>query len=127
MLARSIARCRPRITFPARHSVHTRLSLARQVRHYASPSSASPAAAPATSTAGMLAPFTSELDRIAPKFSLDGGRIRVLQTPAEFYETLKDKIGGAERRIFLSTLYIGKTETELVRLSQELNLSRCIC
>jgi hypothetical protein len=37
----------------------------------------------------MLMPFVSELDRIAPSFPIDGSQIRVLQTPAEFYETLK--------------------------------------
>ena len=68
-----------------------------------------------TSQAGMLAPFTTELDKIAPSFRVHGSQITVLQTPAEFYETLKDKIRKAEKRIFLSTLYIGKTETELVR------------
>lgn len=70
---------------------------------------------PATSSAGMLAPFVNELDRIAPSFKINGSQIRVLQTPTEFYETLKDKIRSAERRIFLSTLYIGKSEKELVR------------
>lgn len=62
----------------------------------------------------MLAPFVGELDRIAPSFRVHGSQIQVLQTPAEFYEALKDKIRGAERRIFLSTLYIGKSERELV-------------
>jgi CDP-diacylglycerol--glycerol-3-phosphate 3-phosphatidyltransferase len=65
----------------------------------------------------MLAPFTGELDRIAPSFRVSGSQIQVLQSPTEFYETLKDKIRNAERRIFLSTLYIGKSEKELVRLS----------
>jgi phosphatidylserine/phosphatidylglycerophosphate/cardiolipin synthase-like enzyme len=68
------------------------------------------------SSAGMLAPFVGELDRIAPSFKINGSQVRVLQSPAEFYETLKQKIQNAERRIFLSTLYIGKAEKELVRL-----------
>ncbi|KAL2132836.1 hypothetical protein VTI74DRAFT_3235 [Chaetomium olivicolor] len=71
------------------------------------------------SSAGMLAPFVGELDRIAPSFRINGSQIRVLQSPAEFYETLKDKIRNAERRIFLSTLYIGKSETELIATLQE--------
>jgi len=78
------------------------------------PSTGAPQGA-ATSSAGMLAPFVNELDKIAPSFKIDGSQIRVLQTPTEFYETLKDKIRTAERRIFLSTLYIGKSEKELVR------------
>jgi CDP-diacylglycerol--glycerol-3-phosphate 3-phosphatidyltransferase len=62
----------------------------------------------------MLAPFLGELDKIAPSFRINGSQIRILQTPVGFYETLKDKIQHAETRIFLSTLYIGKSETELV-------------
>jgi len=33
--------------------------------------------------------FTNELDRIAPRFEIHGSQIKVLRTPAEFYETLK--------------------------------------
>lgn len=56
--------------------------------------------------------------------------MQIIQTPAEFYETLKDRIKNAKRRIFLSTLYIGKTERELLdtlrdalRRNPELKLS----
>lgn len=38
---------------------------------------------------GALAPFVNELDRLAPSFDIRGEQIRVIQTPAEFYETLK--------------------------------------
>ncbi|KAK0629561.1 hypothetical protein B0T17DRAFT_486565 [Bombardia bombarda] len=72
-----------------------------------------------SSGAAMLAPFTNELDRIAPSFRINGSQVRVLQTPTEFYETLKDKIRQAETRIFLSTLYIGKSEKELITTLQE--------
>jgi len=90
-------------------------------------------------THGVLAPFTSELDKIAPSFQINGSQIEILKTPADFYETLKvwflirtistfhikaanygmtqTKIRTAKRRIFLSTLYIGKSERELVRPS----------
>ena len=37
----------------------------------------------------MLGAFTSELDRIAPKFEIEGSQIQILRTPSEFYETLK--------------------------------------
>ena len=37
----------------------------------------------------MLGAFTSELDRIAPKFEIRGSQIQILRTPSEFYETLK--------------------------------------
>ncbi|KHN98405.1 CDP-diacylglycerol-glycerol-3-phosphate 3-phosphatidyltransferase [Metarhizium album ARSEF 1941] len=63
---------------------------------------------------GILGPLVSELDRMAPSFDMRGEDIRVMRTPAEFYETLKGRILGAKRRIFLSTLYIGRTEKELI-------------
>lgn len=37
----------------------------------------------------MLGAFTSELDKIAPKFEIQGSQIQILRTPSEFYETLK--------------------------------------
>ncbi|KKA28623.1 hypothetical protein TD95_004985 [Thielaviopsis punctulata] len=63
---------------------------------------------------GSIAPFVAELDRIAPAFDINGADVRVIQAPAEFYQTLKDKIKGAKRRVFLATLYIGKTERDLI-------------
>ncbi|ETS76278.1 hypothetical protein PFICI_11665 [Pestalotiopsis fici W106-1] len=77
------------------------------------PASSTPAGS-TTNSVGMLAPFTNELDKIAPSFKIHGSQIQVIQTPTDFYETLKSKIRGAKRRIFLSTLYIGKTEKELI-------------
>lgn len=67
----------------------------------------------------MLAPFISELDKIAPSFPINGSQVRILETPAEFYDTLKAKIRTAKTRIFLSTLYIGKSERELIVTLQE--------
>ena len=37
----------------------------------------------------MLAPFTVELDKLAPSFKINGSQVKILQTPAEFYEALK--------------------------------------
>lgn len=37
----------------------------------------------------MLGAFTNELDKIAPKFEVEGSQIHVLRSPSEFYETLK--------------------------------------
>jgi hypothetical protein len=37
----------------------------------------------------MLGAFTTELDRIAPRFEIQGSKIQILHTPSEFYETLK--------------------------------------
>ncbi|KAI9807290.1 MAG: CDP-diacylglycerol--glycerol-3-phosphate 3-phosphatidyltransferase [Piccolia ochrophora] len=45
--------------------------------------------------------------------------IKILQTPSEFYEVLKSKIRNAQERIFLSTLYIGREEHELISTIQE--------
>lgn len=53
------------------------------------------------SGAGALAPIVSELDRLAPSFDVDHESIRILQTPAEFYETLKvlHDAPGLEQRV----------------------------
>lgn len=45
-----------------------------------------------------MAPLVSELDRMAPSFDVRGEQIRILKTPAEFYETLKVRDGAAKRR-----------------------------
>ena len=62
--------------------------------------------------------LTKKLDTLAPCFEFQEGEIEVLTTPEEFYNTIKGKILSAKRRIFLSTLYIGKEETELVQCSR---------
>ncbi|KAK5111259.1 hypothetical protein LTR62_005287 [Meristemomyces frigidus] len=38
----------------------------------------------------------------------------IIRSPADFYSTLKAKIRGAKRRVYLSTLYVGKSEHELI-------------
>ncbi|KAH7136420.1 hypothetical protein EDB81DRAFT_657224 [Dactylonectria macrodidyma] len=84
------------------------------------PAGGAPTPAPApVSGVGALAPFVAELDRLAPSFDVRGDQIRIIQTPAEFYETLKDRIRNARNRIFLSTLYIGKSEKELIETLRE--------
>jgi hypothetical protein len=60
--------------------------------------------------------LTKKLDTLAPRFELDNGEIHVLTTTEEFYSTLRKKILSAQKRVFLSSLYIGKEETELVAL-----------
>ncbi|OAQ95749.1 hypothetical protein LLEC1_07239 [Akanthomyces lecanii] len=67
----------------------------------------------------MLAPFVTELDKLAPSVDLRGDQIQILKTPSDFYETLKERIRNAKSRIFLSTLYIGKSERELIETLQE--------
>ncbi|KAI1263602.1 hypothetical protein F5Y18DRAFT_418237 [Xylariaceae sp. FL1019] len=111
MIVRSTARCCRAI----RPIIHRQTpQYARQTRRrYSIPASPSPAGSP-TSSAGMLAPFTNEFDRIAPSFKIDGSQIQIMTSPSDFYETLKSKIRHAKKRIFLSTLYIGKSEKELL-------------
>ncbi|QSL65168.1 hypothetical protein MERGE_002473 [Pneumocystis wakefieldiae] len=53
------------------------------------------------------------LSQFAPSFVLNKEKITVLTEPKEFFFTLKNKILNARRRVFLSTLYIGKSEYEL--------------
>lgn len=60
-----------------------------------------------------------QLDAIAPRFELNRGEIEIVTHPAKFYEILKNKIKNANERIFLSSLYIGKTQNELVDLISE--------
>ena len=51
-----------------------------------------------------------------PTFRAKGSDIKVLYEPSEFYQFLLGRIKRAKRRIFLASLYIGKEETELVRM-----------
>jgi CDP-diacylglycerol--glycerol-3-phosphate 3-phosphatidyltransferase len=37
----------------------------------------------------MLATITTDLDKIAPRFEIQPDQIEIIQTPAEFYQTLK--------------------------------------
>lgn len=123
MLARNtVTRCtvlksRPPVSFTPTF----RVTKQQQARQYAT-AGAGAGAAPASSTmssAGMLAPFISQLDQIAPSFPIHGSQVQILETPAEFYVTLEDKIRKAKNRIFLSTLYIGKSERALITTLQE--------
>ncbi|KUJ11696.1 uncharacterized protein LY89DRAFT_654414 [Mollisia scopiformis] len=114
MIVRSTIRCSATRRLP----VYRMRLLQAKPRRY-STSASSVTAPPSSSPASMLGAFTNELDKIAPKFEVQGSQIHVLRTPSEFYETLKSKILGAEKRIFLSTLYIGKTEHELIATLQQ--------
>ena len=57
-----------------------------------------------------------QLDSIAPRFELNKGEIEIITHPVKFYELLTNKIRNAQNRIFLSSLYIGKNQNELVDL-----------
>ncbi|KAF7597362.1 CDP-diacylglycerol--glycerol-3-phosphate 3-phosphatidyltransferase [Aspergillus hancockii] len=84
-------------------------------RKFSAYTTSTSANANAPSTASPLATITSELDQIAPCFEVPASRIKILDSPATFYSTLKDKIRKARKRVYLSTLYIGKSEHELIQ------------
>ncbi|KAI4138993.1 MAG: hypothetical protein L6R39_006508, partial [Caloplaca ligustica] len=81
--------------------------------------STSPIAGQDVPASSPLAGVTAQLDQLAPRIDLSADQIEVLDGPVEFYETLKKKIRGARRRIYLATLYIGKTEHEFVSTIHE--------
>lgn len=106
-----------------------------QRRYSSSASGTTASAAPMQSPAAPTASITSELDKLSPRFDVPADSIEILRTPKEFYATLKvrsseslnalhwlitriqDKISNAKHRIYLSTLYVGKSEHELVCIS----------
>ncbi|KAI1370417.1 hypothetical protein F4677DRAFT_364005 [Hypoxylon crocopeplum] len=128
MIARGTSRCCPKLRPTL---VHPTVRYGQQCcRPYTMPSSPASMMASSTSSTGMLAPFVNELDKIAPSFKIRGSQIQIIKSPADFYETLKARIRCAKNRIFLSTLYIGKSEKELIvtlqdalRANPELKLS----
>ncbi|KAK0204999.1 hypothetical protein DFS33DRAFT_1259234 [Desarmillaria ectypa] len=58
--------------------------------------------------------FGAELRQRQPTFSIPANRIQILSRPSEFYALILDMIQRAQNRIFLSSLYIGSGETELI-------------
>ena len=87
----------------------------RQHLHYKPYSTTGPGGPPQSSVhVPSVAALTSDLDRLAPRIDINADQINVLDGPKEFYETLKTKIRAAKSRIYLSTLYVGKTEHELI-------------
>ncbi|KAF8468985.1 CDP-diacylglycerol-glycerol-3-phosphate 3-phosphatidyltransferase [Kalaharituber pfeilii] len=58
--------------------------------------------------------LTTELDKLAPRFDIDGRQIEIINAPSDFYSVLKEKIRNSRQRIFLSTLYVGASEHELI-------------
>ncbi|KIW76022.1 hypothetical protein Z517_10767 [Fonsecaea pedrosoi CBS 271.37] len=87
-------------------------------RRFSSSSSSAFSNVPAPTT-HPLAGVATQLDHVAPRFEIDPDKIQILDSPTAFYDTLKVKIRGAKRRIYLSTLYIGKTEHELIETLRE--------
>lgn len=91
MLTRTASRCSTKLRAALRQPSLRVAKQPPQCRRFSMPTAnATPGAqSAATSSAGMLSPFVSELDKIAPSFRINGSQIRVLQSPTEFYETLK--------------------------------------
>ncbi|PFH48385.1 hypothetical protein AMATHDRAFT_196706 [Amanita thiersii Skay4041] len=58
--------------------------------------------------------FTSTLAKRQPGFLVRPNDIRFLSKPREFYTLLLNMIRNAQSRIFLSSLYIGSSESELI-------------
>ena len=77
-------------------------------------SATAPSPVPSSAKTSALAAIQSDLDQLGPRIPISASDIHILSTPKEFYNTLKLKILSAKKRIFLSTLYIGKTEHELL-------------
>ncbi|KAF1998902.1 CDP-diacylglycerol-glycerol-3-phosphate 3-phosphatidyltransferas-like protein [Amniculicola lignicola CBS 123094] len=97
-----------------RHGLRQTRRTAQPLRSYTTGQTASMPLSTPQSQASMLATITTDLDKIAPRFEIQPDQIRIIQTPTEFYEILKTKILNAQSRIYLSTLYIGKTEHDLI-------------
>ena len=79
-----------------------------------SSTTASPTCFQGASITSPWAGFKFQLDQIAPRFDINADEIQVLEGPEGFYDTLRSRLRNAKTRIYLSTLYIGKTEYELV-------------
>jgi hypothetical protein len=87
MIIRSLLRAQaPKIAGRRTFRIPTRTF--RTTRRY-STSNAEMASPIPQSQASMLATITTDLDKIAPRFEIQPDQIEIIQTPAEFYQTLK--------------------------------------
>lgn len=59
--------------------------------------------------------LAASLSATQPCFGARGDEVKLLTGPGEFYKGLIEMIKRARRRIFISSLYIGAEEAELVR------------
>ncbi|XP_026276806.1 CDP-diacylglycerol--glycerol-3-phosphate 3-phosphatidyltransferase, mitochondrial isoform X3 [Frankliniella occidentalis] len=60
----------------------------------------------------MALSFYSWLHMVAPAFPVNADKIRILNEPSEFYETLVNKCSNAHTRITFSSLYLGTGDLE---------------
>lgn len=68
----------------------------------------------ATTLSSPLAALATRLGREHPRIPVNGGGIRVLQTPNDFYAALLAMIRRARSHVFLSSLYLGSGTEELL-------------
>ncbi|OCH93855.1 CDP-diacylglycerol-glycerol-3-phosphate 3-phosphatidyltransferase [Obba rivulosa] len=58
--------------------------------------------------------FASKLAEHQPCFPMSSSNVHILHEPKDFYQRLLDMVRHARRRLFISTLYIGSEDTELI-------------
>ncbi|PPQ63931.1 hypothetical protein CVT24_009106 [Panaeolus cyanescens] len=71
-----------------------------------------------TGYSSVVRDFTEQVVAKQPLFSVAPTSIQILFQPSEFYKSLLEMINHAEQRIFISSLYIGGEEAELISALQ---------
>ncbi|SCW02598.1 LAFE_0F10110g1_1 [Lachancea fermentati] len=61
----------------------------------------------------------NRLSTLKSRFFFKPGDIEILNSPLDFYDSLKRKISLAERRIFMASLYLGTSQDELINCISE--------
>ena len=64
----------------------------------------------------MRGPLLHKIFKEAPlSFPLSSSQVNILRDPSEFYVSLLEGIGMAKSKITLASLYLGSSESEIVR------------
>jgi CDP-diacylglycerol--glycerol-3-phosphate 3-phosphatidyltransferase len=88
MIVRTLIRAQtPRVI--SRRALRVPSRPTKAARRYSTADAPAMASSTPPSQASMLTAITTDLDKLAPKFEIDPDQITIIQTPAEFYETLK--------------------------------------
>ncbi|KAH8106954.1 hypothetical protein BXZ70DRAFT_997834 [Cristinia sonorae] len=58
--------------------------------------------------------YVHKLAEYQPCFAMSSSNVKILRQPTQFYQQLLDMIRRARKRIFISSLYVGSEEVELV-------------
>lgn len=112
MLAHRLACAGSRCTFPKTVRVNKPLSKSRRSSSWTGTQQSAPGFNPFHNATFQT--ISAELDKIGPRFDIDATDIDIIQEPKTFFKFLRERILGAKKRIFLATLYIGKSEHELI-------------